>query len=411
MDMRALKALEIAARVRLTYSDGAWSVPSQSGGSPYRVVLSTANPTCTCDDFTLRGPPCKHILAAQLVQQRDHGGQAPTLDVDSPPKKKTYAQVWPAYNLAQTTEKHRFRVLLADLCRGLTQPVRAKPGRPRTLLADAVFAVAFKTYCGLSSRRFSCDLQDAHARGYVTKPIHYNSINSYLENAELTPVLHALIVRSSLPLRALETCFAVDSSGFSVSRFVRWYDEKHGVSRSGHDWVKVHLMCGVRTNIVTAVKILDRDAADGPQLPPLLKTTRQYFEVKEVTADKAYSSVENVEAVFEAAGFPYIAFKANTTGAAGGLWQKLYCYFELFREDFLTHYHQRSNVESTFSMVKAKFGGHVRSRTDVAMKNEALCKVLCHNICCVIGAQCELGIAARFWDDEENPIGPQAGCI
>ena len=54
----------------------------------------------------------------------------------------------------------------------------------------------------------------------------------------------------------------MDSSGFSTSRFVRWFDHKYGVARQEHDWVKVHLMCGVRTNVVTAVEIRDRHAAD-----------------------------------------------------------------------------------------------------------------------------------------------------
>jgi len=59
-------------------------------------------------------------------------------------------------------------------------------------------------------------------------------------------------------------------------------------------------------------------------------------------------------------------------------------------------YHKRSNVESTFSMVKAKFGDSVRSKTEVAMKNEALCKILAHNLCCLISAIYELGIDPSF---------------
>ena len=53
---------------------------------------------------------------------------------------------------------------------------------------------------------------------------------------------------------------------------------------------------------------------------------------------------------------------------------------------------QAENVESTFSMIKAKFGDSLRSKTDTAMVNEALCKVLCHNICCLIQSPYELGI-------------------
>ena len=58
--------------------------------------------------------------------------------------------------------------------------------------------------------------------------------------------------------------------------------------------------------------------------------------------------------------------------------------YNLNRDEYLAHYHKRSNVESTFSMIKAKFGDQLRSKTDTAMANEALCKVLCHNICCLI---------------------------
>ena len=42
-------------------------------------------------------------------------------------------------------------------------------------------------------------------------------------------------------------------------------------------------------------------------------------------------------------------------------------------------------------MIKAKFRDHVRSKTDVAMKNEVLAKILCHNICCLIGSNVRIG--------------------
>jgi hypothetical protein len=36
------------------------------------------------------------------------------------------------------------------------------------------------------------------------------------------------------------------------------------------------------------------------------------------------------------------------------------------------------------------------------MVNEVLCKLLCHNVCCLIQEQCELGIEPVFWPDEEE---------
>jgi hypothetical protein len=78
----------------------------------------------------------------------------------------------------------------------------------------------------------------------------------------------------------------------------------------------------------------------------------------------------------------------------------MFHYYQFRREEFMARYHKRSLVESSFSMLKRKFGDHVRSRTEAAMVNEVLGKVLCHNICCVIASQCELGIESLFWRDE-----------
>lgn len=59
-------------------------------------------------------------------------------------------------------------------------------------------------------------------------------------------------------------------------------------------------------------------------------------------------------------------------------------------------YHQRSNVESAFFMIKSKFSDYVRSKTDTACINEILLKLICHNLCVVIQETFELGIQANF---------------
>jgi transposase len=59
-------------------------------------------------------------------------------------------------------------------------------------------------------------------------------------------------------------------------------------------------------------------------------------------------------------------------------------------------YHKRSNVETTFSMIKRKFGERLRSKTDTAQINEVLCKILAHNLCCVIQSMYELNIDVDF---------------
>ena len=88
--------------------------------------------------------------------------------------------------------------------------------------------------------------------------------------------------------------------------------------------------------------------------------------------------------------------KPNPSGK-GELWTRFYHLYEFNGPLFKQHYHQRSNVETTFSMIKAKFGDSLRSKTKTAQVNEALCKVLCHNICCLIQAMHELNLKPKFY--------------
>ena len=75
----------------------------------------------------------------------------------------------------------------------------------------------------------------------------------------------------------------------------------------------------------------------------------------------------------------------------------MFRYFSYNREEFMEHYHNRSNVESTFNMIKAKFTDLVRSKDKVAQLNEVLLKVLCHNIVVLIQEMHELGIEPNFY--------------
>jgi transposase len=401
MDLRQLRGIELAETRTIRKHLGWWMVPSQTESRVYRVHLSKGFATCECLDFKRRGEACKHIVAACVMQIKQEQNADGTTTVTktvmfTATEKTTYPQKWTAYNEAQTNEQDKFLSLLADLCAGLPESP-SKNGRPRLPLSDAVFNVTFKVYSTISQRRFMSDLRAAHSRGYISKVPHFNSISNYLENPELTPILRNLITQSSLPLRAVETNFAADSSGFTTCRFTRWFDVKYGKERTKQDWVKVHLMCGVKTNVVTAVEIQGQHAADTKFLPALTASTAQNFTVREVSADKGYASKANAEMIASIGATPFISMKETDKGLGGGKWAEMYHYFQFRKQEFMKHYHQRSNVESTFSMMKRKFGDSLRSKTDVAMVNETLCKILCHNLVVLIHEMCELGIDPVFW--------------
>jgi transposase len=408
MNARENRGLAIAAQSQIIRQGNQWIVPSQTSGKLYTVDLFLS--TCTCLDFAENAHKCKHLYAVELLLQRESGAQLP-----EPLPRKTYRQEWHEYNLAQVNEKARFLELLYELCKGVEDPAQTF-GRPRLPFADRLFCVVYKIYSTVSSRRFSSDLRDALQKGFISQAPHFNSVSNYLEDETLTPYLKQLIIESSLPLKTIDWNFAVDSSGFSTGIYQKWSDAKWGNARVAYgekqpnevnrkDWIKVHLMCGVKTNIVTAVEITHAHAGDSPQFAPLLETTSQGFPIQSVMGDKAYSAEKNLKLVLIKGGTPYIAFRKNATAGnrrSGSVWKRMYLYYQMNQERFAERYHRRSNVETTFSMIKAKFGERLRSKSATGQVNEVLCKILCHNVCCLIQSIYELGVEPTFWNEYGN---------
>jgi transposase len=403
---RQLRGLEIAKRYTLKEENGMWFVPSASGKSTrYKVCLKSQK--CTCPDYEIRRQKCKHIFAAEYSFEQEFLGELSREEIaelPKPPKtRKTYRQNWKSYNQAQTVEKSEFQRLLAELCKGIGEPAQ-RNGRPRKALEDMLFACVFKVFSTFSGRRFSTDLREAKDKGFISDVPHFNSVLRYFDKELLTPYLQMLIEESGLPLSALEKSFAVDASGLSATHGFTWHYAKYEEPRlvAKKDWLKIHICTGVLTNVVTAVEVTDKYEHDSNYFEPLVETTTQNFEMNEVSADKAYLSKSNLQFAVDKKAYPFIAWKSNsrvTDKPNNELWNKLYHWYALNQEKFLERYHQRSNVESTFSMIKKKFSGSLRAKNKVSQTNEALCKILCHNLCCLIQSMHEFGVKPDFWKD------------
>jgi transposase len=316
--------------------------------------------------------------------------------------KRTYSQNWPAYNRAQTVEKELFIRLLKDLT---TTPWEQNFGRPRLNIGEVAFCCALKVFSGFSSRRADTDIRVAHERAFIIRKPCYNSVINGFNNPEMTDFLKELIHKSALPLATVETNFAFDATGFGDSQYARWFDHKWGKEVYKHKWMKAHACCGTTTNVIAAVKVADGHSADVVNLPELLEETKSIFRILEVSADKAYLSRHNLEVIDAVGAVPYIPFKKNSQGRALGspIWKKMYHYFKFKNEEFMAHYHKRSNIETAFSMIKAKFGNRVRNKTPVGQTNEILCKVLCHNLCVLVQEMHELGITPYFSETTPRP--------
>lgn len=390
---REERGRQLAAKYDLKPTGKEWVVPSASSTKYYIVLEDEGSLSCNCPDYKKWQEPCKHIFAVYYTIEGLAGNASTT-----PLKKPTYRQVWPAYNEAQVFEKERVAELLRELCAPIPTPPQ-KRGRPRLPWCDLVFSAVMKVYGTTSARRAMTDIRGFQDKGLIEKSPHYNSIFNILEDPALTPILKQLIEESSLPLKAVESDFSADSSGFSVATHIRWFDAKYGRQMDHKKWIKAHIMVGVKTNIVTSIEITPADVHDSPVFPDLLESTSKRFSIKRLSADKGYLSDRNFSDIVQTGAVPFIPFKSNTTGEGSPLWREMYHYYMFRREEFLRYYHQRSNVETTFSMIKKKFGDSLRSKTDTAQINELLCKILCHNLCVLVQSIYELGIEPAFWKE------------
>ncbi len=383
----------LATQTKIQQVRDHYLVPSQSGAGHY-VVTPEEAPSCTCKDFELRRRPCKHVYAVGF-----HRGVGPEALATAAPSAALLPLTppatprdWSAYNAAQTNEIRHFTALLRSLCDNLADMPAASVGRPRLPLGDIVFSLALQAYYNLPARRMISVLDEAHARGLLSQVPAFPSLYQYMENTRMTYVLRHMVEASAVPLKSVETNFALDST---------WFPEAPGErprTRDRRARIKAHASCGVKTNIITALSITPYNSGDSPFFKSLVGVTAHNFNVKEVSADKAYLDHENFAFGDRIGADVYIPFKSNSRrvpaqGKPDPLWEKAYHFYHFNRNRFLEHYHRRSNVEAAFSMVKRRFGHRLRSRTPTARVNEVMVKFLAHNVCCLVRSAYELDLA------------------
>ena len=417
---RIARGRRIAASALIIETEDGWLIPSQSRpGVYYRLRMDEYGPHCSCPD-ALR--TCKHIVALQFRLGGDPKVKAvPALapglvsstterpfpasvssgeivipsDLPATPEQPTY---WQTINLTQTREKRLFKQLLHVLCSLVPEPERQTKGRPPVPVRDLILGEVYREYSGLSSRRCRTDIEELAEGGYISKPYCHNTGTDFLNEPETTDLLRALITESARPLQDIERVFAPDSTGFSTSNYARWHDEKYGSEKTRATYVKTHVLVGVKTRIITSAVASVEPIGDITMLPQLLEeTTGAHFTVNEIVADGAYLSESLLERMHKEGIQFYVPFRANSIFHYDhSLWDRHLALFLLNQDRFTEHYHQRSQVESTFSMVKAKYGASVRGKMPTSQANNVLCKLLANNLYVLIRSIFELGLEPEF---------------
>ena len=315
---------------------------------------------------------------------------------------------WPAYNRAQTHEATDVMVFLgrlSDLISAVAAPAqgpRRRGGQPYPL-GKVVFACVEKVYSGLSSRRHEGVLRLSAQHGFVrnaplwtpdgfdfaplagSSPIfipQFNTVERYLRCRWLTPLLLELVTLVARPLREIEHVFAIDGTGWSTRWYDRWQDGKEAPESERQQWVKMHLLGGVKTNVVARAAISPGNHHDSPYFKGLVTEANKHFDVHQVLADLGYSGSGNYALGGELGYETRVPFKSNTLPPAddGSEWSRNLWLFLNDKGRFMEEYHQRSNIESTNGSLKVTHPQKLRGKGFCAQENEALAILVAYNL-------------------------------
>ncbi|MFX0178388.1 MAG: transposase [Candidatus Hodarchaeota archaeon] len=295
---------------------------------------------------------------------------------------------WRKYNLAKRKEKRLFYELLYELGQLIPEPPR-KNGRPPVPVRDLFFSLGLKLYSNYSGRKIDTDLNHAKAIGYISVAPHFNTMHDFLKCLGTYDLLKKLLVISALPLKNLEDDFSMDASGFGAYGSESWRRVKYDKYKKETKWktfLKGHIFIGTRSNVICSCEVTNSKVGDATMAPNLLQQANGNFNIRQVSADKAYSSRRILQIIQSLDAIPFIAFKenANPNKYSPEIWIKMYNYFKENKEKFMKNYHRRSNVETVFSMIKMRLGEFLKCKNFEAQRNELMMKFICHNICCLI---------------------------
>lgn len=169
---------------------------------------------------------------------------------------------------------------------------------------------------------------------------------------------------------------AVDATGLELDKASKHYALIRGEQTERKAIIQV-TVCGLMDNLmISSVRIARYSGVRSCDFLPILEESSQLAKVEFVAADKDYDANKNheyVEKILKAKSC--IKVKVGSYLKSKGLLRKRI----LKNFDDTTH-HQRSKIETIFSMIKRKYGSFVRAKTEINQVQEGYHKILAHNL-------------------------------
>jgi len=316
-------------------------------------------------------------------------------------ERKRYPRDESLYNLIQENEVMlflRYLPLAVWWVAGNKSLWRGR-GRPPKNLYDIIVCLAIRKYFNFSLRRGMGLLKLFRALGVIDVSIPcFKTLDNYQRSTEIVPYLDEVLKLTAEPLTLIEHFFATDTTGTATTCYSSWFDirtRKKGMKRQH---MMAHVTVGTKLKSAVAFDARTGRGGHSEVLREHIAEVAKSFEVKEWSADRAYLSRENCNAVAAVGAEPWFKLKSNTTAKTRGspAWRKMVLEFWQNPEVAERKYHRRSAVESAISAKKRKFGSFVRAKKDASKENEETLSWIGYNFSVLCRAVHEFGLKPHF---------------
>jgi len=166
---------------------------------------------------------------------------------------------------------------------------------------------------------------------------------------------------------------AVDATGFKLQDGSLHYRKRLGLSTTYKKYLKASAIVDTDLQLVLAARFRKNPRHDIIDFKPLVKSAKEIRQILIVTADKGYDSEDIRRFVIEEIGAECQICIKGEIGRHGGFYRKRFILVEV-------KYHQRSKVETVFSVIKRVFGEIIRAKGWLMQKKELILRCITYNL-------------------------------
>lgn len=195
-------------------------------------------------------------------------------------------------------------------------------------------------------------------------------------NMNLLYELNYLLIKNQLK-RILN--IIVDASGIRTDKRSTWFCLRIKKEISKRDCDKLHIAICADLLLILNWRITDWKKHDCPFFRILLKP---FKILGMVFADMGYLSRANFQLCMDKKGCAFIPFKKNSRGGSRGssAWKFAFNLWKKCKWIYENIYHQRSKVESVFSVIKKRFGDKVSCKSAIMRRKEIALRLIAYNL-------------------------------